>query len=126
GVHGRFDAPGGLLLVEVVEQHRHGEEGGGGVGDAAPGDVGGAAVHRLEDGVLLADVGARGDAETAGEAGHQVGEDVAEQVGGHQHVERLGVAHQLHGGGVDDDVVGLDVGVLDRKSTRLNSSHVKI
>ena len=51
-----------LLLADVVEQQGAREDQRDGVRDVLARDVGGAAVHRLEDGALLADVGAGGEA----------------------------------------------------------------
>ena len=44
-------------------------------------------------------------AETADQSGDQVREDVAEQIGGDQHVELPGIQHELHGARIDDDGV---------------------
>jgi hypothetical protein len=65
-------------------------------------------VDGFEDRGVFADVGAWGHAQTADQAGHFVRQDVAEQVGRHQHVELPRVEHQLHGAGVDDAVVDLE------------------
>ena len=65
-------------------------------------------MDRFEDGRAVADVGAGREAEAADQAAGEVGENVAEQVFHHHHVERVRIHHQLHAGGVDDAVVGLD------------------
>src|SRR6185503_20430717 len=44
----------------------------------------------------------------AHQAGHLITQDVAEHVGGHHDIELLGTHHQLHGGVVDNHVVGFD------------------
>ena len=72
-------------------------------------------MHRLEDGRVLADVRARGEAQTPDQAAGQVAEDVAEQVGGDEHVELVRVLDQLHGAVVDDHLLELDVRVLRRQ-----------
>ena len=59
--------------------------------------------------VSVADVRARHDAEPADEPGAQVGDDVAVQVRQHDHVELLGLHHELHARGVDDPLVVGDV-----------------
>ncbi|MNG34541.1 hypothetical protein D3C84_1210490 [compost metagenome] len=69
-------------------------------------------MHGLEDRGVGADVGAGRHAQAADQAGHEVREDVAEQVGGHQHVELPGVEHQLHGAGVDDHGVELELALV--------------
>ena len=61
----------------------------------------------------LAPSEARGQhADRAGELRGLVREDVAEQIVGHDHVELLGIAHQLHGAIVRQDVRELDIGKL--------------
>ena len=47
-------------------------------------------------------------AEAADQAGDQIREDVAEQVGGDDDVELPGVQHQLHRAGIDDAVIAFD------------------
>ena len=74
-------------LPELVEQQRDREDRAGGVGGAAAGDVGRRAVDRLED--ARAAVGERGrgrEPDAAADGGGEVGEDVAEEVLGHDHV----------------------------------------
>ena len=56
----------------------------------------------------FADVRARRHAEPAHQPGDQVGQDVAEEVGGDDHVELPRVEHELHRAGVDDPVVACD------------------
>ena len=76
------------------------------IGDALAGDVGRRAVHRLEqrrEFALGVDVAGRRDADGAGAGRAEVGQDVAEQVGRDDHVEAVGMQHEL--GGEDVDVV---------------------
>jgi len=98
----------------VVEHHRGGQQQGGRVRDALAGDVGRRAVHRLEDGRIGADVGTRGHAQAADQAGHQVGQDVAEQVGGDYHVESLRPLHEVRREDVDVVLVHLNVRIVLR------------
>ena len=53
-------------------------------------------------------------AEPADQPGAQIGDDVAVEVRQQQHVELLGVHHQVHARRVDDPLVVGDVGVLAR------------
>ena len=79
-------------VAEVVEHERGGPRRADRVGDAFAGDVGRGAVNRFEHRRVRArgvDVGARRDAEAAGNRGTDVGEDVAEEIRRHEHVERL-------------------------------------
>ena len=89
---------GRLGVTEVVEHHHRRPHGADRVGDPLSGDVGRRAVHRLEHRRVLAgrvEVGRRRDADAAGDRGGEVAEDVAEQVGGHDHVEPLRLEHDL-------------------------------
>ena len=67
-----FQPLAAVPLADVLEQHRGRQHQRRRVGDALAGDVGRGAVHRLEDRRVLADVGARREAEPADEAGGQV------------------------------------------------------
>src|SRR5690606_11945596 len=73
GFDGFAQAGGGIVLAEVVEHLRGAQQQRAGVGHALAGDVRGRAVDRLEDRRVGADVGARGQAEAADQAGAQVG-----------------------------------------------------
>src|SRR5699024_5769168 len=88
---------------------------GGRAGEVLARDVGGRAVHRLEHrrvGAGGVDVAAGRQADAAGDRGRQVGDDVAEQVVGDDHVEAARIGHQVHHRGVDVHVVGGDLRVL--------------
>ena len=107
----------GLGMAEVLEHQRARPDRGDRVGDLLAGDVGRRAVHRLEDrrrGALRIDVARGGDADGAGGRRPEVGEDVAEQVGGDDHVEAVGVEHHLDGEAVDVVLVGLEAGIVLR------------
>jgi hypothetical protein len=70
------------------------------VGDAAAGDVRSGTVHGFEEAgeaAFRVDVRARCDADGAGAGGAEVGENVAEQVAGHDDVEPVGVHHEVRG-----------------------------
>src|SRR5687767_12860817 len=99
-------------MAEVLEHQRAGPDGGDGIGDLPAGNVGRGAVYRLEDrrrGALGVDVPRGGDADGAGRGRAEVREDVAEEVGGDNHVEALGVQHHLDGEAVDVILVCLYV-----------------
>src|SRR5207302_2260088 len=86
---GLGDAGGGGGLAQEVEHHGHRAHGGHRVGRAGAGDVGGRPVHGLEErrpGAIGVEVGRGGAADAAGDGRPQVGEDVAEQVVGDDHV----------------------------------------
>src|SRR5205823_11128717 len=77
-------------------------------------NVRGRPVHWLEEASLRLGIDAsRGrDAHAPDQLGGEVGEDVAEEVARDDDLELRGVAHQLHGGGVDIEMTRLDVRVL--------------
>ena len=93
------------------------------IGNAPAGDIGGGAVHGLEEGVLLADVGARHHAEPADQAGAHVAHDVTVEVSEHDGVELVRVEGQLHDEVVEADI--LDLGervVLGHRPGRLRGT----
>src|SRR5689334_6083045 len=115
GGDGVLDAGGLGLVPEVAQQEGDGQHGGAGVGLALARDVRGRAVHRLEHGRELAarvDVAGGGDADAAGDGRGEVGDDVAEEVVGDDHVEPGRVGDQVDGRRVHVDVVGGDLGEL--------------
>src|SRR5205814_8714298 len=86
---GSDDGGAGFLVAEVIQHHGAGPDLADRVGDALAGDVGRAAVHRLEHGgerALGIDIAAGGDGDGAGGGGAVVGENVPEQVGDDDHV----------------------------------------
>ena len=100
-----------IFLKVLQHQHRR-EQQRRRVGDVAPGDVRRRAVHRLEHAhAVLAQIRRRHHAQAADQPRAQVRHDVAVQVRQQQHIEPLGVHHQVHAGGIDDAIVELDVGV---------------
>src|SRR5437867_2556239 len=70
-----------LELSEMVEHHRGRQHLCRRIRDPLPCDVGRRAVHRLEDGGVGADVGARRQAQASHQSGGFVGKNVAEQIG---------------------------------------------
>src|SRR6478736_9445522 len=104
-----LDRGGGVGVPEVVEEQRRGQDRGGGVGLLLARDVGRRAVDRLEHGgrgPVGVDVAGRGQADAAGDGGGEVGDDVAEEVVGDDHVEARRVRGHEDRGGVDVQVVG--------------------
>ena len=93
----------------MIEHHGARQDQGRRIGHALPRDVRSTAVDRLEDGRIGADVGAWGQSQAAHQSRCQVGQDVTEHVGGHDHVELLGPQHHLHRGVVDDEIVPVDL-----------------
>ncbi|MOA30697.1 hypothetical protein D3C78_1518030 [compost metagenome] len=60
-------------------------------------------------GVRCAERGGRQHTERAGEHGGDVGEHVAKEIVGDDHVELLGLAHQLHAAGIGQHMFQLNV-----------------
>ena len=107
----------GSALPEVVEQECDGEDRGGGVGDALPGDVGCRAVDRLEhagESAVGVDVARGRQADAAADRAGQVGEDVAEEVVRDDDIESSRIRDEEDRRGVDVQVVDRDVGILGR------------
>jgi hypothetical protein len=75
-------------------------------------------VHRLEHRRVDAEVGAGRQAQPAHQPGGQVGDDVAIEIGQHQHVERLRPLHLLRAQVVHDQVADADVRILIRDLAR--------
>ena len=118
-VVGRGDGlpdPGGRLgLAEELEHHRRRDDRGPGIGRAGARDVGRRAVDRLEQRRARpgrVEVRRGGPPDPAGDGAAEVGEDVAEEVVGDDHVVPAGVLHEVDARGVDVVVAGRDVGVL--------------
>ena len=105
---GAQDVGGGLWMTEMLEHHRASPDLPDRVGDSPSVDVGCGAVHRFEqrgEFALGIEVGRRGDGNGAGAGGAEVGEDVAEQVGGDDDVEPVGMADEIGGQDVDVELV---------------------
>src|SRR5690606_8047215 len=95
--------------------HGRGAGGGGGVGLGRGGGGGRRAVHGLDHrgpGALGVEVAGRGQADAPGDRAAEVGEDVAEQVVGDDHVVALRVLDEVDAGGVDVVVGRAHLGVL--------------
>src|SRR4051794_4785539 len=80
-LQGRFDQLRGLVPAEKFEQHDAGEHDRAGIDNVLVGVLRRGAVGGLEDGVAVADVRARRDAETSDLRRCGVGDVVAVQVG---------------------------------------------
>src|SRR5262249_62207275 len=82
---------------------------------SGPGDVGSRPVHGLEDGRAGAgrvQVGRRGATDPARHRAGEVGEDVAEEIVGDDHVVPAGILHEVDAGGGDVVVTGPHVRML--------------
>src|SRR6266542_286880 len=105
--------PVGRLALVQVPQHEHAREHHRHRVDLVlPLVLGGRAVRGLEHRDLVAHVRPRRDPEPADQPGGEVGEDVAVEVGQQQHVEVLGLLHELHAHVVHEVLVVLDRRVL--------------
>ena len=113
--HRLVDPLAGSRVPRVLEQHRHRVDGRDGIDDVLAGVFGRAAPHRLEHAhaaPIGIEVGPRGHAHASLQNAAEVGDDVAEHVGGDDHVVGIGVLHHPHAAGIDVVVVGLHVGVV--------------
>jgi len=99
--------------VRQQQSHRHDRRGR--IGDALTGNVGCAAVDRLEHrwiGPGGIDISAGGQANSAAHRRGQVGDDVAEQIVGDDHVKATGVGDKEDRGRVDVLISDLDVWIF--------------
>ena len=115
-LHGFLQERGFIAPAEKVEQHSSGKDRAERVRNSLPGDVGGGAVDGLEErGASGMDVAGGGEAESAGEFGGEVADNVAEEIVGYDDVELAGIANEFHGESVDVEVARVDVGIFAAK-----------
>src|SRR5699024_7652233 len=112
GVNGRFQLRGRLGQPEVIEEQSGRENSGRGVGLRRAGDIGSGAVNRLKHTRVRAtrvDAATRGEPDPARYGGRQVGENIAEEVIGHNDVKTSRVGDHVDGGGIDMDIVHVNI-----------------
>ena len=105
----------GIAFAEMGKQQRDRHDRRGRIGDALTGDIRCATVHGLEHrgiGPGGIDISARGQANSAAHRRGQVGDDVAEQVVGDDHVKTPRVGDQEDGGSIDVLICHLHIGVV--------------
>src|SRR6266850_1750341 len=108
-----LDRAARVALSEVLEHQRDGSDRSDRARDALARVLRRRAMDRLEHRHLTGvDVPRRGDAEPSADRGAEVGDDVAEQVRGHDRVELLRLQHEPHAGRVDVHRVARDIAVL--------------
>lgn len=102
------DTVGVVIQTKVAEEHGAGKDHGAGVSLVLALDVqADVTATRLEDGNITTHVAARDDTGTTNEGGTDVGQNATVQVRHDQHIELLGTRDSLHGGVVDNHIVGL-------------------
>ena len=87
-----------------------GEDGRQRIGDALAGDVGGGAVHGFEkrrEAAGRVEVGARRQADAAGDDGGEIAQDVAEEVRCDDDIEGGRTPHEVHRRGIDQQRFGV-------------------
>lgn len=100
------------MQVHVSEHHESAHEQGGGVGAVQAGDIRGGTVDGLSEHAVVAHIARRGEAEAADEAGAQVRDNVAVEVGHDHDVEQGRVGHKERGGVVDEQSLELNLSVV--------------
>ena len=110
-LEGAHDVVGRVLPAEVLEHHHAREQHRAGVDLVLAGVLRRGAVGGLEDAVAgdVVDVAAGGDADAADLGGQRVGQVVAVEVGGGDHVELVGPGEHLLQGDVGDGVLHEDL-----------------
>ena len=110
-----MDLLGRIIKAEMLEQHGGGEDGGGRVGLVLTGDVRSGTVNRLEHGRELVggvDAAGGGVAHAAHHGAGLIGQNVAKEVVGENHIETARVGDQEDGGRIDVLVVVGDLRVF--------------
>ena len=110
-VDGVGDAVGMVVEAEVTEEHGSAEEQSGRVGLVLALDVKtNVSAAGFENSDITAHVAAGNDTGASNKSGGNVGQNTTVQVGHDHDIELLGSADALHGGVIDDHVVGLELG----------------
>src|SRR5690348_13626358 len=111
--HGALEVAGCLGVPQLLEHQRAGEYRRHRIRDALACERRRRAMYRLEQsGPTRVQVRARGESETADQTGTEVGQDIAIEVVGDDHLKPLGRAHHLHGERIDVPVFRFDPGEL--------------
>lgn len=112
-IHSLGDAVRVVIESQMSQHHRSGEDQSGGVGLVLALDIKtDVTASRLENGNLTTHVASRDNTWSTNQTGTNVGQDATVQVGHDHDIELLWLGDTLHGGVVDNHVVGLDRGVL--------------
>ncbi len=112
-----------VLAAEPGQQHLPRDNHGVGIRNVAAGDVGCRAMGRLRHRLPLAHAQSRRQPEATDQPGADVGEDVAELVGGHHHIEMLRRHHELHRDRVDHHLLERNIGIFARDFAALLREH---
>jgi hypothetical protein len=111
GINSLVDHGSGLLLAKELKHESNRAKSRDRVGDVLALNVRRGTVARLAHGETVTDVGRGHETEGADESGSAVGENVAVEVGGDDHVVCGGLAEELVDHRVDDLLLDLDAGV---------------
>src|SRR5262245_12652182 len=99
----------------MLEHHCAGENRRQRIGQFTARDVGSRSMYRLEHGwvsLFRIEIGTRGETEAPGDDRAEVRQDVTEQIRGHDYIEALGPANQIHACRVDQQRFRADLRVL--------------
>src|SRR5450759_3168520 len=111
------------FAAQPLEQHLARHDHRVRIGDVPARDIRRRAVRRLRHRMTLAHAQPRREPQTSDDSRAFVGQDVAELVGRHHHVELLRVHHELHRKTVDQHFIELAVGELLRHLAALLGKH---
>ncbi len=109
---GVVDERGDVRLVDVDEHHDGAEQEAGWIGQVLPGAARRGAMNGLEHGKMIADIGRAGQANRTGDLGGHVGENIAVEVGQHDHIEGFGCVGHFGRTDIDDPRLVLDIGIF--------------
>ena len=113
GFDGVFEGGGFFMPGEEIKEHAGGEDRAEGIGNSLPCDVRGGTVDRFEERSAAGmNVAGGCEAESTGELGGKVGDDVAEKIVGDDDIELAGIADEFHGEGIDVEMAGIDIGIF--------------
>ena len=95
--------------IDMLKHQTDGQQECERVGDALSRDIRRRTVHGFKYGGIRSDVSSWSHPETTYQSGKLIGQDIAEQVGGNDHVELPRVHDELHRGRIHDAIVHLDL-----------------
>src|SRR5579875_126431 len=128
---GGLNGLGGFPISQMLQEHRHGEDRRRRIGETPAGDIGRAAVHRLEHArgrPLRIDISAGRKPDAARNRRTEIGENIAEQIVSDNDVETSWVGHEINRRRVNVTIIDADAGkfggyLADRPGPQISGVH---